>query len=103
MLEVVKKNEYKELKSLILGVESGQAKFLNLMVENFGNVYARLDRLEENKADKQDVQKLLDAMDASTKLLSDQKQEHDMLTGQVARHDGWIKKIAKKTDVKLDY
>lgn len=85
------------------------------MAKNFGNVYAALDHLEETKSDKTEMEEIVErvserkkneilgAIDAYAKRSDDRQQEHDMLVGQVRRHESWIEKIAVKTDVKLDY
>lgn len=93
--------EYRELKGLI-------EQLAEFVAEQF-------HRIEGTKADKADVQRIVDeanekqtdkilsVMDKYAKEFHDQKQEHRMLKGQVNRHDRWINKIALKTDVKLDY
>lgn len=86
-------------------------EFADFVAKQFSVLIARIGHLEETKADKEDVQKIVDGatdkifklIDGYAKKSDDQKLEHDMLVGQVDRHDKWINKIALKTDTKLDY
>lgn len=90
-------------------------EFADFATKQFSKIIEKLEYLGETKADKADVQRIVDevigkktdeilsTMDRYAKESSDQKQEHDFLVRQVNRHDKWINKIALKTDTKLDY
>ena len=62
-----------------------------------GEVSGIIEKIAEEKKNE-----ILGVLDAHAKRSDDRAQEHDMLVGQVGRHERWITKIAKKTKVKLD-
>ncbi|HOX29985.1 MAG TPA: hypothetical protein P5080_01760 [Candidatus Paceibacterota bacterium] len=59
--------------------------------------------LVETKADKADIQNLLDAIDGYAQKADTFFQEMVMLSHKVDRHEKWIREIAKKLGVELDY
>lgn len=90
-------------------------EFVDFVAKQFSAVIARIEHLEKTKADKEDVRRIVNEVtdkqtdkifkliDGYAKKSDDQKLEHNILVGQVNRHDRWINKIALKTDTKLDY
>ena len=69
----------------------------------FIEVGAKLGTLEENKADKSDINNLMNAIDAYAKKADAYFQEMVMLTHKVDRMEKWIQKIADKVGLKLEY
>ncbi len=65
-------------------------------------IESRLENLEENKADKSDINNLLNAIDAYAKKADTFFQEMVMLAHKVDRLERWIQQIAKATGVKLE-
>jgi hypothetical protein len=74
-----------------------------LLVGHIADIRVDIDYLKENMVDKKDIQKLLHFLDFHIKKADTYFQEHLMLGNKVDRHEGWISKIAKKTEIKLDY
>jgi len=71
--------------------------------EKFVNIDEKLEDLRENKADKLDVNNLLNAIDAYAKKADTYFQEMVMLSHKVDRHEKWIQQIADKLGVKLEH
>ncbi len=63
----------------------------------------RLGNLEENKADKSDVQDLISSVDTYAKKADTYFQEMVMLSHKVDRHEKWLRQVADKLGVKLEY
>jgi uncharacterized coiled-coil DUF342 family protein len=59
--------------------------------------------LKENKADKSDINNLLNAVDAYAKKADAYFQEMVMLSHKVDRHEKWFHQIAEKLGIKLEY
>ena len=121
----MEKKEYEELKNLISNGFSGAAKdyqagfsnitenyevgfsnvakdyqeFANFVAAHFSSLEDRVKWLEENVATKSDINKILEILDGQNRHFDEQ----NMLIGQVNRHEGWIKEIAIKSDIQLDY
>ena len=64
---------------------------------------AKIDRLQETKADRSDIDRIFNILDEHTAKLRTHWQEHVMLAGKADRHEKWHQKIAKKLGIKLDY
>ena len=62
----------------------------------------KLESLQLNKADKNDVNNLLNAIDAYAKKADTYFQEMVMLAHKVDRHEKWIQQLAEKLGVKLE-
>ena len=75
----------------------------SFIAEQFTQVHAKLDDLSENKADKSDVHKLLDAVDAYATKANTYFMEMAALSNKINRHEKWIEKLAEKVGAKLDY
>lgn len=56
----------------------------------FANIDGKLDNLQENKADKLDVNDLMTAIDAYAKKADTYFQEMLMLAQKIDRHEKWI-------------
>jgi len=59
--------------------------------------------LKENKADKTDIDNLLNAVDAYAKKADSYFQEMVMLSHKVDRHEKWLHLVAEKLGIKLEY
>ena len=86
----MEKKEYKELKTLV-------EQLAEFVAEQFVTVRNEIEEVSERK--KNDI---LGVIDAYAKRADDQWQEYVMLTGQVKRHDRWIRRVAKDTGTKLE-
>ncbi|NCO24988.1 hypothetical protein GW901_00475 [Candidatus Parcubacteria bacterium] len=69
----------------------------------FANIDGKLDNLQENKADKLDVNDLMTAIDAYAKKADTYFQEMLMLAQKIDRHEKWIQQLAQKLGIKLEY
>ncbi len=75
----------------------------NTVSQKIFNIDERLERLEENKADKSDIDNLLGAVDGYAKKADTYFQEMVLLSHKVDRHEKWIQQMAEKLGVKLEY
>ena len=60
----------------------------------FVNIDEKLDNLQENKAEKSDMNELLTAIDAYAKKADTYFQEMVMLTHKIDRHEKWLQQVA---------
>ena len=79
------------------------SELIQYLDEKFANIDEKLDGLQENKADKSDVNNLMTAIDAYAKRADAYFQEMVALTHKVDRHEKWIQQIAEKLGIKLQY
>ncbi len=63
----------------------------------------KLRNLQENKADKSDVNDLMNAIDTYAKKADTYFQEMLILAQKVDRHEKWMHQIAEKLGIKLEY
>jgi len=83
-------------------VEYLDKKFTSL--ENrFFSLESKVENLQETKADKSDVNNLMNAVDAYAKKADTYFQEMVMLSHKVDRHERWFQQVASKLDIKLEY
>jgi len=82
-------NDYKEL--------------IEYLGEWFSQIDSRLERLEENKADKLDVRELSATVESYVQRADTYFQEMVVLAHKVDRHEKWFHQIAEKVGVKLEY
>ena len=74
--------------------------------ERFVGIDTRLSNIEmklESKADKADINELMNAIDAYAKKADAYFQEMVMLAHKVDRLEKWVSQIAKKLGMKLEY
>lgn len=71
--------------------------------EKFSKIDKKLENIEENKADKSDVNTLFNAVDAYAKKADAFFQELVMISHQVTRHEKWLHQIAEKLGIRLEY
>ncbi len=64
---------------------------------------SKVEDLQETKADKEDVNNLLNAVDAYAKKSDTYFQEMTMLSHKVDRHERWFQQVAQKLDIKLEH
>ena len=67
------------------------------------NVTGMIGNLQESKADKSDINNLLNAVDAYAKKADTYFQEMVMLSHKVDRHEKWLQQVAEKLGIKLEY
>jgi uncharacterized coiled-coil DUF342 family protein len=79
------------------------SELIEYLDEKFTNIDEKLEDLRENKADKSDVNNLLNAIDAYAKKADAYFQEMVMLAHKVDRHERWIHQLAEKLGIKLEY
>ncbi len=65
--------------------------------------FTKIENQLETKAEKADVDGLLTAVDAYAKKADTYFQEMVMLSHKVDRHEKWLRQVAEKLDIKLDY
>ena len=68
-----------------------------------GGIDQRLERLEETMADKNDINDLMNKIDAYAHKADGFFQETVMMSQEMKRHEKWIQQLAKKMGVTLDY
>jgi len=92
------------------------SELIEYLDEKFGKVDERFQRLfdvfatkddlkeaTEKLATKEDVNNLLTSIDAYAKKADTYFQEMVMLAHKVERHEKWIRQIAEKLGIKLEY
>lgn len=79
------------------------SELIQYLDDKFFRVETKLDRLEENKADRSDVNNLFNAVDAYAKKADAYFQEMVALSHKVDRHEKWLQEIAEKVGIKLKY
>ena len=79
------------------------SELIEYLDEKFSNIDAKLDNLQENKADKSDVNILVNAIDGYAKKADAFFQEMVALSHKVDRHEKWLHQLAEKLGVKLEY
>ncbi len=75
-------------------------------IQKLIEVFVTKDDLKEavdDLATKKDVDNILTAVDAYSKKADEYFQEMVMLSHKIDRHEKWIKLLAEKLDVKLEY
>ena len=71
--------------------------------EDTSSIKEDIAYLKENKADKSDINDLLNAVDAYAKKADTYFQEMVMLSHKVDRHEKWFHLVAEKLGIKLEY
>ena len=95
--------DYKEL------IEYLDKKFSGVDKKFFGvdgkliDLDGKIEELKENKADKSDINELMNTIDAHAKKADTYFQEMVMLAHKVDRHERWFQQIAEKLGIKLEY
>ena len=84
-------------------MEKDFSELVQYLDEKFANIDGKLDNLQENKADKSDVNGLMTAIDAYAKKADAYFQEMVALSHKVDRHEKWFHQIAEKLGIKLEY
>ncbi len=79
------------------------SELIQYLDDKFSNIDSQLDYLKGHKADKSDVQELMTAVDAYAKKADGYFQEMVMLSGKVDRHEKWLRQVADKLGIKLEY
>ncbi len=79
------------------------SELIQYLDEKFANIDGKLDNLQENKADKSDINGLMTAIDAYAKKADTYFQEMVMLAHKVDRLEKWINQIAEKVGIKLEH
>jgi hypothetical protein len=78
-------------------------KIVDKLTDKVVAIDARLEKVEENMATKEDINRLRNSVDKYVKQNEDSEQEFSALSLKVNRHEGWIQKIAAKNKLKLEY
>jgi len=79
------------------------SELIQYLDKKFTNIDGKLDNLQENKADKSDVNELMNAIDAYATKADTYFQEMIALSHKTDRHEKWIQQLAQKLGVKLEY
>ena len=77
------------------------SELIQYLDEKFSKIETKLDKLEENKADRSDVNNLLNAIDAYAKKADTYFQEMVVLAHKVDRLEKWILQVAEKVGINL--
>ena len=78
-------------------------KEISELIEYLDQKFTKIESALAVKADKADIQNLLDAIDGYAQKADTFFQEMVMLSHKVDRHEKWIREIAKKLGVELEY
>ncbi len=73
------------------------------LIEYLDTRFTKIEKTLETKADKADVDVLINAIDASAKKEEIDIQEMASLSHKVDRHDKWLHQTAQKLEIKLEY
>jgi len=73
------------------------------LIEYLDGKFTKIEEILEAKADKSDVDFLINAIDASVKKEETNIQEMASLSHKVDRHDKWLHQAAQKLEIKLEY
>ncbi len=73
------------------------------LIEYLDERFTKIERQLESKAEKEDVQVLMDSVDVYAKKADTYFQEMVMLSHKVDRHEKWLRQVAEKLEIKLDY
>ena len=84
-------------------MEKDFSELVQYLDEKFANIDGKLDNLQENKADKSDVNSLITAIDAYAKKADAYFEEMVALSHKVDRHEKWLHQVAEKLGIKLEY
>ncbi len=79
------------------------SELIEYLSQRFDKVDSAIDYLKESKADKSDVNNLMNAVDAYAKRADTYFQEMVMLSHKVDRHEKWLHLVAEKLGIKLEY
>ncbi|KKQ96344.1 MAG: hypothetical protein UT22_C0033G0003 [Parcubacteria group bacterium GW2011_GWC2_39_11] len=83
--------------------ETAKKDDLAMLSLKIANMTGMIGDLQENKADKSDINNLLNSVDAYAKKADTYFQEMVMLSHKVDRHEKWLHLVAKKLGIKLEY
>ncbi len=72
------------------------------LIEYLDERFTKIEKQLESKAEKEDVQVLMDSVDAYSKKADTYFQEMVMLSHKVNRHEKWLRQVAEKLEIKLD-
>lgn len=95
------KEDFSELVEYLDEKFSGIDTRFDRVDERIGHIEDKLERLEETKADKADINNLLNAVDAYAKKADTYFQEMAALTSKMNRLERWIQEVADKVGVEL--
>ncbi len=82
--------------------ESVDSRFENIS-QKIIDIDGKLENILENKADKSDINNLMNAVDAYAKKADTYFQEMLMIANKVDRHEKWLHQVAEKLGIKLEY
>jgi len=77
------------------------SELIEYLDERFGKIDKNLENLKETKADKKDVQSLMNSIDRLAKAIETYHHEQTALGAKVDRLEQWITQIAKQTGIEL--
>lgn len=84
-------------------MDKDHSELIEYLDERFAKIDTNLEILKETKADKKDVQDLVNSIDKLTKSIEIYHDEYVALTAKVDKHEKWFQEIAKKLGIKLEY
>lgn len=84
-------------------MDQNQSELIKYLDEKFFNIDTKLEKLQEDKSDKTDVNELMTSLDTYAKRADAYFQEMVVLSHKVDRHEKWFHQIAEKLGIKLEY
>ncbi len=97
------KEDFSELVEFIDGKFTEVNRNLGELKTQVFDLDVKIKDLQENKADKGDINNLLNSVDAYATKADKYFQEFLMLAQKVDRHEKWLLQIAQKLGINLDY
>jgi len=84
-------------------MDKDYSELIQYLDERFTKIDTDLDILKETKANKKDVQDLVNCIDKLTQSISIYYDEYVALTAKVDKHEKWFQQVAEKLGLKLNY
>lgn len=78
-------------------MQQDYSELIEYLDGKFGEVNTRIDKLEAR------VNQLVDSIDKLVKSVENLRDEYIAITAKVDAHEKWIKQVAKKVGIKLEY
>jgi len=84
-------------------MDKDYSELIQYLDERFTKIDTGLDILKETKANKKDVQDLVNSIDRLAKSMEIYHDEYIALTSKVDKHEKWFQQVADKLGLKLEY
>jgi archaellum component FlaC len=84
-------------------MDKDYSELIQYLDGRFTKIDTDLDVLKETKANKKDVQDLVNSIDRLAKSMEIYRDEYVALTSKVDKHEKWFQQVADKLGLKLEY